>query len=84
MKKEDRMNRCSMMTCRNCPCFKREKDGEEEDLRSSDQCQKYIDNEMSESDNEDVEDEDEDLEDEDCEDEDSEYGFSEIDDLYSQ
>lgn len=46
------MKKCARFTCKKCPCFKREKSGEEENLPLSDQCQQCIDNMSDDEDDE--------------------------------
>ena len=48
-KDEGRANKCSRLTCKFCPCFKRQKDSDSENLILSDQFQDIL-NQMSSSD----------------------------------
>ena len=50
-----RMNKCARLTCRFCPCYKRNLDGIEENLVASDQYQHYLDEISSSSDTSDTE-----------------------------
>ena len=50
-----RMNKCARLTCRFCPCYKRNVDGIEENLVASDQYQHYLDEISSSSDTSDTE-----------------------------
>ena len=50
LKDEGRGNTCSPFTCKNCKCFKRVQDSEEEDLTLSNQYQDYIDQMSDEED----------------------------------
>ena len=50
LKDEGKGNTCSPFTCKNCKCFKRVQDSEEEDLTLSNQYQDYIDQMSDEED----------------------------------
>ena len=52
-KKEEKISgKCSMLTCKNCPCFRRTQETEEEDLALSNQYQQFMDDLSSGSDSE--------------------------------